>query len=574
MVTDIEKQAHLLATELRKCDESYYNHGKRLVSDQTYDEKRNRLIKIMQENPGLEVAYDFGIKDNSMNRFNETTHQTKMYSLANIYSYEGYVEWISGLVAKLEKSFKIHVSTKRDGISSSIRYNKPGDLLHIALRGSGGLGGQIVTPIYRLLNEHIPKKISRTDKVDGDIEVRGEIYIEKHDFDLFNKRANTNYTSPLAMTVAMAQKASRDPQVNPPIQFNAYDCPMLSTQFQSHTDMMKYIKEILGFSVVDMWTIDAMDHDAFKAIYEEADKKRHQFAADGLVVRIDDLEISRSMGWTSHHPKFAMAVKFTRDEESTTITAFDHTIGTSNKLTPRALLKPVTFKEKNKTCSFVNVHNPRHIQEKGYGVGAVVEIYLAGGILAQLGEVISPPTSPYQEPSCCPYCQDPIRKTDSGVLFCTNDLCIGVLTARIREMFSILKIRNITLEDIVGLIEHREVIGPTDLLTISKFQFIDALGEKRGTYVFNKIDTIREKGIPLPLWLQIMSIPLLTPSRIKQIIEHPNFTIADSLDILGSHVTLQSYGLTEEASTAIAGYVQKNQSYLVDQFEKMIELIS
>lgn len=575
-----------LFTLLKTYDEAYYNRGERIVDDEAYDKVKTVLrerAKTAPENIDLQ-KYLFTVKDGvfpTLRSTGEVTHLTKMYSQANVYDYGEYEAWVeSALWSTYKDSYNatLHASLKYDGLSSSIRYDrKTGDLVSIGLRGTGGAGGRDITNISSALEKYIPGKIDLSSlALPSDVEVRGEFYVEPSDYKKYLELyPGEKYATCLSMAVGLVQQFSNDPNYREfnPVTFRAYGSPILQDVLPLHSDVMETLFN-WGFTLVDGFVTDLRMFDDVWIYYTKMIKAKADgiITADGLVIRTNDNQWARDLGYTTDVPKFSKALKFPKEIVTSTIKTFVHALGYMGRLTPVAYFDDVMLN--GKKISHASVYNTQTITKKGYGIGAVVEVFLAGGVIPALGKTISPPTTKYEEPVVCPYCMEALHRAGENQ-FCKNPYCQGVMIEKILYGLSTacLGIKNITRDDTIELIETGCIDGIYDLLDMSRSNLADALGE-RGNFVYDKLHSVNPKKIPIEILIKALCIPNLSNANIKKLVNAPTFCLGDLIKFLNNAVALEAVGITSMTSRTISEYVLAREEYFTEQIEKMLAFVN
>ncbi|MDP1603924.1 MAG: NAD-dependent DNA ligase LigA [Legionella sp.] len=490
---EILKKLENLRQKLRIYDHHYYVLDEPLVPDIEYD----RIFRELQQ---LETSYpDFITADSPTQRvgsrpsaaFEPIEHIQPMLSLNNVFTDEELHAFIKRVVTRIERDEETLVFTcepKLDGLAVNLTY-KNGILAYAATRGDGMVGENITSNIKTIAA--VPLKLL-TDTPPALIEIRGEVYMPKEGFELFNQRAREAGEKTFAnpRNAAAGSLRQLNPQITAlrPLAIYCYGIGASEglTLPESHFDQLALLKE-LGFRVSPE-NARATGLEGCIAYYQGMQARRSSlpYEIDGVVYKIDNINLQHDLGYIARAPRFACAHKFPASEEMTEIIAVDFQVGRTGALTPVARLKPVSVA--GVTVSNATLHNMDEIERKGILIGDTVMIRRAGDVIPEVVGVVlekrPSDTIPIQLPSHCPVCTaDVIREEGEAVARCVGGLFCAAQLKRMIWHFASRKAMDIDgLGQVIvdQLIDYRLIEDVADLYHLQLNQLIELprMGEK------------------------------------------------------------------------------------------------
>ncbi len=396
---------------LNKHNELYYLKDKPTISDGEYDELKKNIID-------LERKYTFLDSPNSPSKnigfrpsksFKKQKHKVPMLSLSNIFDKDDLINFekkiINYLNLKPVQKFEYSVEPKIDGISASLTY-KDG-ILESGLSRGDGYEGELITDNLKTIKD-IPKKIQSKD-FPKYIEIRGEVYIKKIDFeDLKNKFANPRN----AASGSLRQKESSETK-KIPLKFVAYTFGLFdNNNFNKQSEFLKSLKK-WGFKTSDHNSVISNIDDLIKN-HDYFEKKRYEleYDVDGLVYKINDLKLQKRLGFVGNAPRWAAAHKFSAASSFSKILNIEIQVGRTGALTPVAKVEPVNIG--GVVVSNATLHNEDEITKKDIRIGDIVKIERAGDVIPHVISVdLKKRTSKskkYKFPDKCPSCGSTVEK--------------------------------------------------------------------------------------------------------------------------------------------------------------------
>ena len=373
---DTKKYYKKKINEFKSHNKLYFEKNSPKISDSQYD-------KIKKEILDLEKKYDFLKSDSSPSstigftpskNFIKSKHRVKMLSLANAFDIDDLENFEKKILNYLNEkiNFEYSVEPKIDGISASLTY-KNGIFVMGTSRGDGTTG-EVITENLKTIND-IPQSIANKD-FPKDVDIRGEVFIKKKDF---NKLKN-NFANPRnAASGSLRQKNSEETK-KIPLNFVAYTYGYLETdKIKKQSDFLNLLKK-WGFKTNEHNTVLKTINE-LKNFHKKFENERFdlEYDVDGLVYKINNLELQKRLGYTANSPRWAIAHKFSADSAFSQITDINIQVGRTGALTPVARIKPVNIG--GVVVSNATLHNEDEIIRKDIRIGDTVKIERAGDVI-------------------------------------------------------------------------------------------------------------------------------------------------------------------------------------------------
>lgn len=433
-----------LARKLGQYDHWYYAKDDPKVSDAEYDELKRRLLYLAEEYQigSKRVIDKVGAKP--AKGFKKVRHRTPMLSLDNVFDegdVDGFFNKINRFLGYTEnEQIEFLAELKIDGASCSVRYEN-GVLVSAATRGKDGVGEDITENIKTIPD--IPHTL--VGDVPDVIEVRGEVYINHDDFAALNAEQEENEKQPFANPRNAAAGSLRQLDVSVtasrPLHFFAYTLGEVSHRFANTQLEMRTKFEGWGFSVSKDIAI-CRTKEEWWAFYESINEKRPDipYEIDGIVYKVNDLDLQERLGFVSRAPRWATAHKFPAEQEVTIIRGIDIQVGRTGVLTPVARLQPITVG--GVVVSNATLHNADEIERLDARVGDHVVVQRAGDVIPQVVKVVLDQrkfdSKPYAFPTMCPVCHSHAIREEGEVAYrCTGGLiCAAQAVERLKHFVS------------------------------------------------------------------------------------------------------------------------------------------
>ena len=549
-MADIERTGKRIA-ELRE-QINYHNHRYHVldspeVSDAEYDALMTELRGLEEEHPEL-ITSDSPtqrVGAAPLEAFGVVEHPVPLLSLANVFSSEELLAWykrISNLVPGREMDFVCEL--KMDGLAVALTYTD-GHLTAGATRGDGYRGEDITHNLRTI--KSIPLTVPKDSP--RKFEVRGEVYLSRSGFEKLNKDRSEEgqplFANP--RNAAAGSLRQLDPRVTAkrPLDIYIYGLGYAEVEGGSvvanrampptHWDTMEYLKS-LGFKI--------SPHNAYVPDINHAEKycrrwveerENLEFEADGIVIKVNSLELQRLLGTVGHDPRWAVAYKFPAIQTTTRLLDIGINVGRTGSLNPYAILEPVYVG--GVTIKRAALHNEEDVRRKDIRIGDTVVVQRAGEVIP---EVVAPVVSKrngeerlFEMPALCPSCKSEVVKPQGEVMtYCTNASCPAQLRRLLAHFVSrgAMDIDGVGVKLVAALLEAGLVKDVADLYSLREQDLInlERMGEKS---IYNVLDAI-EKSKERPFARVIFALG----------IRHVG---AETADLLASH-----YGSMDKLASA------------------------
>lgn len=482
-----------LVTILNEANYNYHVLDNPTITDQEYDSLFRELQILEEKNPSL-VRSDsptHRVGGVVLDSFKKVTHKIPMMSLGDIFN-EDEVRQFDARIKKEGINPTYVCELKIDGLSVSLHYEK-GKLVTAATRGNGTIGEDITNNVKTI------KTVPLTLKEEIDIEVRGEIYMSKETLKKLNEERKAK-NQPLLQNCRNAAAGSIRQLDSKVCASRKLDCWIYHLpnpedyEIKTHWEALEFMKK-LGFKtnpnnllVTDVEGIIDYIH------YKGKERPNLSYDIDGVVVKVNNLEEQKKLGFTAHHPKWAIAYKFPAEEVLTKLKDIIFTVGRTGQITPNAVLEPVIVA--GSTISRATLHNEDYVKAKGLKIGDIISIHKAGDVIPEVGEVKldrrTGDEKDFEMITRCPMCNEPIFKKEGQVdYFCINPHCParhieGLCHFVSRKAMNIDGLGDRIIEDFYNLKYIKDI---TDIYKLGCFR--DELTELEG-YGNKSIDNLLE----------------------------------------------------------------------------------
>ncbi len=466
-----------LAKAIARHDKLYHDKDAPEISDAEYD-------ALVRENRELEARFPHLARADSPSRrlgatptsaLAKVAHARPMLSIENAFSSDEVEEFVARVkrFLNLPESVAVPMTAepKIDGLSCSLRYEK-GELVLAATRGDGSVGEDVTANVRTIAD--VPQTIARSPDV---LEVRGEVYMSKADFEALNARQEASggkiFANPRnAAAGSLRQKDAAITEARP-LRFLAHGWGELSASLaETQFEAMKAI-EALGLPVSEL-LVHCSSPAEMLAHYRAIEKARADlpFDIDGVVYKVDRLDWQERLGQVARAPRWALAHKFPAEKAQTTLEAIDIQVGRTGKLTPVGRLKPVGVG--GVIVANVTLHNRDEIARLGVRPGDRVLIQRAGDVIPQVIENLTrdEPRAPYAFPDHCPECgSEAVAEEGEVDVRCTGGLvCPAQRFERLRHFVSrgALDIEGLGEKSIAEFIGLGWLTSPADIFRLHR----------------------------------------------------------------------------------------------------------
>ena len=420
---NIKEKIDNLVEIINKANYEYHVMDNPTISDNEYDSYLRELYL-------LEEKYPEYVRDDSptkkvggevIEEFKKVVHDIPMLSLSNVFNEEE-INNFDERIRKENINPEYVCELKIDGLSVSIKY-KNGIFVSAATRGDGTTGEDITHNVKTI--KSIPLRINK----DIDIEVRGEIYISKENFNKVNlERINKGlepFKNPRNLAAGSIRQLDSKIAAKRKLDSFIYHLPNPEDYgITSHYEALKFMKD-LGFKTNPNNKLVSNVKEVMEYI-ESSGKKREElpYDIDGVVIKLNNISDQKKMGYTVRYPKWATAYKFPAEEVLTKLKDIIFTVGRTGIITPNAVLEPTMVM--GSMVARATLHNEDYVKSKNIMIGDTVVIVKAGDVIPRVEKVITERRTGAEKPFVmidkCPICNTPIIKKDS-LYYCVNNNC-------------------------------------------------------------------------------------------------------------------------------------------------------
>ena len=498
-----------LREEISRHEYLYYVLSNPEISDGEFDELMRRLKSledayphlITPESPTQRVG---GIPDKA---FSPVVHEPWMFSLDNSYSMGEFLDWAKRIKSLLKTENVVFIAEpKIDGLSCAVEYRK-GIFFRASTRGDGRVGEDVTANVKTIRN--VPLKLLGKNPPE-ELEVRGEVYFEKKDFEDLRKEQLQNGQDPFAnpRNAAAGSLRQKDPSIcaGRKLKFYVHSAGRsVGVNFKKHSEYLDYCLNS-GFSVPSLNRICRDEKSAIK-FYENLLKKREEleYEIDGIVVKVNDYALREILGFTAKSPRWAIAFKYPSQQATTEIEDIVFSVGRTGIITPVAKLRPV--KCSGVTISSATLHNFDEVERLDARIGDRVVIERAGDVIPKVVKIVLsarkrelPKVVP---PGRCPVCSSPVVKEDVAYR-CSYPLCPAQIKKSLMHFTSrnAMDIEGMGKSVIEQLVDRGIVKTYADIYKISKEDLLklNLFKSKKAENVLREIVNSKKKPLSKVLY--------------------------------------------------------------------------
>ena len=554
----IKKEYLSKIQEIKKHNKLYYEKSSPEISDANYDKLKKNIIELENKHKHLKNKSSPSLKVGAKpsKNFLKSKHRVKMLSLSNAFDFEdlkNYEKKISNFLNfNKSNSIEYSVEPKIDGISASLTYKN--NNLVLGLSRGDGVEGEIITENLKTIKD-IPKKI--IDKnFPKDIDIRGEVYIGKKDFEKIKNR----FANP--RNAASGTLRQKDPNETKkiPLKFIAYTYGFNSElNFKKQSEFLHHLKT-WGFNVNQFNKVITGINNLVEN-HKEFEKKRYDldFDVDGLVYKIDNIDLQRRLGFVANAPRWAVAHKFSANSSFSKILNIEIQIGRTGALTPVAKIKPVNIG--GVIVSNATLHNEDEIIRKDIRIGDTVKVERAGDViphvlLVDLKKRTNNPKK-FLFPKSCPSCGsdvvkefNKITKKHDAVQRCSSEgyKCEKIAIEKIKHFVSkdALNIEGLGKKVVENFWDLKFIRLPDDIFNLdyNKIEKLEGWGELSASNLKESIEKSKNIGLAKFIFslgirhigqenAKILSEYFETKEKFYKVSEKFNFNSLNNIDGIG-----------------------------------------
>ncbi|MEE1243964.1 NAD-dependent DNA ligase LigA [Frisingicoccus sp.] len=411
-MTDLLKEMRELIEQLNLASKAYYQEAREIMSNYEYDALYDRLVALEKEtgtvladSPTIHVGYEV------LSDLPKENHDSPMLSLDKTKDVQALETWIGTHEGLL--------SWKLDGLTIVLTYRN-GELYKAVTRGNG-ITGEVITnnaKVFRNLPHRIPYEY--------ELILRGEAVIKYSDFEKLNasiEDVDAKYKNPRNLCSGSVRQLNNEITAKRNVYFYAFSLVSIDGEAftNSRRDQMEWLKN-MGFETVEYKMVDQSNIRETVEWFSE-NVKKNDLPSDGLVLTLDDIAYSRSLGTTAKFPKDSIAFKWADETEKTHLLEVEWSASRTGLINPVAVFEPVQLE--GTTVSRASIHNVSIVESLQLGLGDELMVYKANMIIPQISENLTR-SGTLEIPSVCPVCHQPtkiVKENDVKVLTCPNPSC-------------------------------------------------------------------------------------------------------------------------------------------------------
>lgn len=521
------ERAEWLRAEIARHNSSYYVKDAPEIPDADYDALVRELRALEEDHPELRndasVTQKVGAEPSAV--FSEVVHVEKMLSLDNVFDTDELEQWAQRAAKGLSvdvNDLDFAVEPKIDGLALSITY-VDGQLIQAATRGDGRVGEDVTDNVKTIKN--VPKSLKGAT---GRVEVRGEVFLSKADFEQLNKRQRDagakEFANPRNAAAGSLRQKDSAATAQRPLSFLSYQLVDLDNSL-NFTSYKATIDQLSNWGFLTSKEL-SVEHGVKKMIARSSwfEEHRHSlvYDIDGVVIKLDVLAQREDLGFTSRAPRWAIARKLPPEERTTRLLAIEVSIGRTGRATPYAVLEPVVVA--GSTVSMATLHNQDQVALKDVRPGDLVIVRKAGDVIPEVVAAVPEKDfkrkSAWKFPTTCPECGGALERVgEESDTYCVNAACPAQQMQQIIHFASrgALDIEGLGEQRVSQLLEAGLISDVADLFTldVARIAALEGLGELSANSLVSAIDGA--KTMPLSRVLVGLGIRHVGPVAAREI---------------------------------------------------------
>lgn len=569
-----------LSEKLRRYQYEYFVLQQPSVSDREYDRLFDRLRELERQFPDLKQpdSPTSRVGSDLTGELPEVEHTIPVLSLDKAYSGEEIVAWTKKTAKAVNHGLSFIVEEKIDGVSIVLYYEN-GLLMKAVTRGNGYVGNDVTANVKTIGS--VPLRLPEP----ATVAVRGEIYLPLARFAEINSTMETPYANPRNLAAGTLRRLKSADVAAVPLEIFVYE-GFFEQALPSHSAVLRRLEKLqfrvnnrIGFFIEDTegdehgsaentatggfdphpeWVTGNLDSLAAFIEKETTERNSLGYEIDGLVVKVNEIQARDRLGYTGHHPKWAIAYKFEAPEATSTIKTIEVQIGRTGRVTPVARLEPVVVG--GSTVSNATLHNQDYVELLELAVGDAVAISKRGDVIPAVERVVEKNdrnNTTWTMPDSCPECETSLVKKGAHH-FCPNRQCPAQVRGRIyffvgKGQMDIENLGPETVRFLIdkGLISDIEDIYTCDYDSLAQY---GGFGEKKIALIKQGVEESKKR--PFRVVLQSLGIPELGPN-VAELLVRAGYRDIDSLfkvaDENGIDDLTAIQGIGEKTAATIIG---------------------
>lgn len=492
---NIEKRIKELSELLDYHSKKYYVDDNPEISDFEYDKMLRELENLEAEYPQylspLSPTQRVGGK--ALDKFEQVTHTVLMESLQDAFSEEEIYDF-DRRVSEVVSGYDYVVEHKIDGLSVSLEYRN-GEFMRGSTRGNGAVGEDVTQNLKTI--KSIPMRLTEDIPF---LEVRGEVYISKENFRKINEEREeleeTTFANP--RNAAAGSLRQLDPKIAAKRKMDIFVFNIQQAEgleVKTHLEGLRHLRK-LGFKTILNDDTFPDIKSAFERVREIGEERGSlPFDIDGAVIKVNNLDMRKTLGSTAKFPRWAIAYKYPPEQKETKLLDIAVQVGRTGTVTPLAVLEPVHVA--GTTVSRATLHNQDYIDEKDIKIGDTVVVQKAGDIIPEILEVKKEKRDGTEQefhmPKTCPVCGAlVVREEGEAAYRCTGAACPAQIMRNIIHFVSrsAMDIDGLGPAIIRQLLDNNLIKNAADLyyLQAEEIEKLDKMGKKSAANLINSIN--------------------------------------------------------------------------------------
>lgn len=562
MMQTIEHKLSQLRETLHYHAVRYYVEDNPEIPDAEYDRLMRELLELESQYPELVTADSPSLRvgGKPLEGFAQVTHEIPMLSLDNVFDEKELDAFHKRMQDRITSAHfnAFCCEPKLDGLAVSLLYEN-GVLVQAATRGDGAVGENITENVRTI--SAIPLKLQGKGWPVR-LEVRGEVFMPKAGFERLNqqalKKGEKTFVNPRNAAAGSLRQLDSKITAQRPLNFYAYSVGVIEGAELASSHYQRFL-QLKGWGLPmcpETRLVSSMDE--VKEYYQSILTRRAQLAyeIDGVVIKVDDIELQQKLGFVARAPRWAIAYKFPAQEEITLLNDVEFQVGRTGAITPVAKLEPVFVG--GVTVSNATLHNADEIERLGVKIGDSVIIRRAGDVIPQIVSVLldrrSDTVIDIVFPQYCPVCNSDIERVEGeAVARCTGGLvCQAQRKEALKHFVSrkALDVDGLGEKVIEQLVDKEMVSTPADLFRLKAGQLtvLERMGPKSAQNIVNALNVAKMTTLPRFLYsLGIREVGEATAAnlalhfgsldKIRQATHEELLEVQDVGVIVASHVT-------------------------------------
>lgn len=569
MSKQIQEQIRNLTQKINQWNKEYFENQNLLFDESTRDQLKNQLHKLEQEYPEFQAqnSPNLTIGARLSNDFQKLTHKTPKKSLQDVFSIAEITEFFERVQKKLSTAKHSYIlEPKLDGLNVTLWYEK-GIFKKALTRGNGLIGEDITHTISTI------KSLPHNLNLDIDLEVTGEVFITKKDFDRINAIQEQKYANP--RNLASGTVRQLDPKIAAERNLQIYLYNLAENNLQQKPQTQSQVLQTLqwlNFPVNPDYAIFSSIKELEKLIQTYTQNKNNfPHDIDGLVIKVDNLEDQKLLGFTAKTPRFAVAYKFPAEKQVTKVNGITLQVGRTGAITPVAELDPILVA--GSTIKRATLHNFDELYAKDVRVNDTVVIHKAGDIIPEVVEVIfdlrPSDSQPFVKPTQCPICNSNlVDQDDLAALKCVNFNCSAKLKNQLSHFTSKkgMNIKGLGQSIVDTLYDNQMVQNFADFYNLD-FQALMSLEGFQAKKINNlKTAILGSQNTDLFHFLFALGIPHLGEQMSKDLAKAIAKDFFANLDSISFDQLLELFNnkLSQDYLVSLEGFAEKSSFEILD----------